>query len=125
MSYFDERIGDIPYLKELARAIKEDRMDFEKGVEWFFHCALLPYYQPIDWDGMNIDAGHIIYRLSDFLPEEKRSKIEIYPNPHGGSLIINDYPWDSLEDWRKQWEKYHSYIPPIIKKLPASFDFLK
>jgi hypothetical protein len=125
MSYFDERIGDIPYLKELARAIKEDRMDFEKGVEWFFHCALLPYYQPIDWDGMNIDAGHIIYRLSDFLPEEKRSKIEIYPNPHGGSLIINDYHWDSLEDWRKQWEKYHSYIPPIIKKLPASFDFLK
>lgn len=121
---FESRIGDIPYLKELAKAIKEE-INNEKKLEIFFSYALLPYYQQIDWDGIKTDAGHIIYRLSDFLPEEKRSKIAVYPNRNGGSLILNDNPWDSLEDWRKQWERYHTYIPPIIKKLPSSFDFLK
>lgn len=126
-------IFDVKNLKDLAsdagKYIKEHGTNSEI-IESFFSWALYPYYCPrgIDWDGMTTNAGHIIYRLSDFLQEEKRKNIAIYPNDKG-SLMIEMYErsvcWDSLEDWRKKWKKYYPIIPDFIKRLPSGFEFLE
>lgn len=122
--FWELRLGDTEYLKEIIKVIKEDNK-IADPIETFFFYALGPYYCPVGWDGIKRNAGHIIYRLSDFLPEEKRSNIAIYPSEHG-SLIVNNYPWDSLGDWRKKWEKhYPNGIPEMIKKLPHAFSFLE
>ena len=117
---FEElRLMNIDELKKLAKAVKEEVSDNKTKRLLFFHFALLPYYECLFWDGMSKDAGHIIYRISDFLTKEERCNIEIYPTD-GGSIIIDNCAWDSLEDWRKQWEKYHPVIPDFTRKLPSS-----
>jgi hypothetical protein len=116
----DLRLMDIEHLKKLVKAINEfESNDKETKIRLFFSYALLPYYEDVFWDGMKAEAGHIIYRISDLLPLEKRHCIEIYPSSHG-SICINDHYWDSLEDWRKQWEVYNPVIPDFTRKIPSS-----
>ena len=111
-------IGDLDYLKELLDSCKKSKgkVSLEKLLESFFSLALVPFYDPM-WDGLKTHAGHVIYRLSDSVPEEKRRNIAIYP-ANNGSLIMDKYPWASLEDWRAEWQKYHKQIPgDDIKQL--------
>lgn len=75
----------------------------ETKTRWFFKSVLQGFYSPMS-AGMKSDAGHVIYRLSDHLTGEERRGIQVYGN-------------DTLEDWRKQWEKYHPIIPILTVKL--------
>jgi hypothetical protein len=88
-------------LRELVY-LHRDHPD-EISVEYVFKQALLGYYDPM-WNGLRQEAGDIIFRLSDFIPREEREKIDVYPSQNG-SLSIRGWQYDSLEDWRKQWEE--------------------
>lgn len=118
--YSDELpIGDIEYLKRLAKTFKEHRNE-TGNLEFFFSFALMSFYDCM-WEGLGTNAGHVVYRLSDFISEEERSIIKIYPSKDGSIIDEKIYPWASLEDWRKEWEElYHSNIPDFTKKLPSS-----
>lgn len=120
-SFEDLRLMDIEHLKKLSKAVKESKMnDINEKIFFFFNYALLPYYEDVFWDGLANDAGHIIYRLSDILPKEERQNMIIYPSDNG-SIIMNNSAWDSLEDWRKKWEKIHNgNIPDFTRRLPSS-----
>lgn len=85
-------------------------------IDHFFQRCLDFYYSPLE-EGMSGNVGHILYRLSDYLPLEKRQKIVIYPSDTG-SIIQDGEPWDTLQDWRKDWENRYPYIPyfPISTK---------
>lgn len=112
-------LGDIPYLQELAKWYSENR---ELPLRHFFSRAIVPYYDPM-WDGLKIDAGHIIYRLSDVIPPEERATMEIYPSNTGSIIQLEDNTcprWDSLEDWRTHWKRHHPIIPEYRKKLPGN-----
>jgi len=108
---------DIASLKKLVKTLMEAK-ELENSVklELFFNLALTPYYSP-DGD-LSVNAGHIIYRFSDFIPEETRKCIEVYPSERG-SIIRENSCWDSLEDWRKEWSS-HLSIPDFIKKIAAT-----
>lgn len=122
-------IGDLRYIEDLLRGFKEIKdassldslVSLDSLLEPFFSRALVPFYDAM-WDGLDTTAGHVIYRLSDLVPEEKRRNIAIYP-ASTGSLIIEQWNWATLEDWRKEWERYHKDIPQhnldrLIKMLP-------
>jgi len=121
-------IGDVPYLRELVQDYK-DNLDFT--TEWFFSYALLGFYDAM-WDGLNGTAGHIIYRLSDAIEKSQRETMHIYPSSTGSIIIIErgmgedeGVRWDSLEDWRKQWERDNPVIPEYTKQLPEGFSLEK
>lgn len=119
MDYWRLHIADIPCLRKNLEALRkyiDEGGDLEKGREFFFSSTLLGYYDAM-WEGLNIDVGHILYRLSDFLEEDKRKRMMIYPSSDGSILDTEAGQWDSLEDWRQQWEKLHLVIP--------EFDFQK
>lgn len=132
--YGETKVFEVKDLKELAgrleKFVKKNEFDF-KIIDEFFSWALLPYYTPYlpgDFYRLSQNAGHIIYRLSDFLTEEERQKIAIYPSEKGSMIIkmlSGNVQWDSLEDWRKSWEKEHPIIPNFIKKLHSAFKFLE
>jgi len=127
------KVFEVNDLKELAKGIEKYLLEDPtyNGVEGFFSWALLPYYTPFfsgDFYGLGKNAGHIIYRLSDFIPEDERRNIPIYPSKDGTLLmkqLEGNIQWDSLEDWRKSWEKDHPIIPDFIKKLPSALKFLE
>lgn len=113
MNYWGLPIADIPCLRENLEALRlyvEKGGDIEKGRRHFFSSVLLGYYDAM-WDGLDVTTGHILYCLSDFLHEDERKRMMMYPSPDG-SIINNELgAWDSLEDWRKHWEKAHPVIP--------------
>lgn len=110
-------VGDIEWIKDLAKTYRENPgMD----IGHVFSMSLLGYYDAM-WGGLDRNAGHIIYRLSDHIPQEEREKISIYPS-ETGSIVMDAFgPWDSLEDWRKQWkegiEKSGETIPILQPQL--------
>lgn len=113
-------IADISYIKDLLKHCKEiwkETGNTQKALQYFFSFGLLGYYDCM-WDGMRVEAGHVLYRLSDLIDKSEREKIEVYPS-RCGSLTVDEsgYSWDSLEDWRKLWEESHPTIP--------QFDFQK
>jgi len=116
-------IGNADDVRELVQKFKNGAFD----LDGFFRNALLPFYD-VMWFSLRGQAGHILYRLSDSVPEEKRKKIAIYSSREGSLILdprngdIDDYKWDSLEDWRKLWEKIHPYIPELMKSLPEGSD---
>lgn len=115
--------GDSNYLRKLVQDYKK-RGDHIPDLETFFSMALLPFYD-VMWTGLKRDVGHVIYRLSDFVPEEERCQIGIYPS-RTGSIIDGKYGlWNSLVDWRRQWERQHLYIPEFVKLLPEAQDILQ
>ncbi len=118
-------ITDVPRLRELVEDYQKNP-NFTK--EDFFSFALLGYYDAMH-GGMNAIAGHIIYRLSDFVEEEERKEMKIYPSQTGSIVIQHEGEgaeffgdeedrWDSLEDWRKLWEKDNPFIPEYQRQLP-------
>jgi len=83
--------------------------------EWFFSLALESYFSPL-CDGPFAEMGHIIYRLSDFLLEEERKSILIYPNDDG-QILLGSVLWLSLEDWRNEWSLHYPDIPYFQDQL--------
>lgn len=104
--------GDREYLGELMRS---GRWTLER--ERFLSLALLPYYESgvNYWDGLERDAGNIIYRLSDFIDAKERKTFAVYPSKDGSITLHEgeegEYRWDSLEDWRVEWAANHPNIP--------------
>jgi hypothetical protein len=106
----------------MVHALSSD-MEPEKLLEMFFDFGLTPYYSPLH-AGIDLSVGNFIYRLSDRMPKEKRKRIMLYPSP-GGSLIYyaesdpeSPTRWDTLEDFRRQWEEKNPMIPTFEKSLP-------
>lgn len=96
----------------------------------FFSDSLEPFYDAM-YDGLRPNAGHVLYRLSDFVDEQERKEIAIYPSsdgslnvPHeqeGGGVVYSKS--NSLEDWRKSWEKCtDGVIPTLEEMLPPESD---
>jgi hypothetical protein len=107
---------DVNDMRKLVKIYRKHEME----MDFFFFCALMPYYQTEECETyLDQLAGHVIYRLSDSIPKEKREIMHVYPN-NEGSLIIDEHKWDSLEDWRKQWEHINPVIPEFVKLLPES-----
>src|ERR1700733_15342695 len=94
---------------EYFKVCLERTGDFKKARDSFFRHALLGFYDCM-FDGLKEKAGQWLYRLSDHLSEVERFEMEIYPS-ETGSLAPDGGRWDSLEDWRRQWESYHFEIP--------------
>jgi len=112
-------IGNVAGLKRLVqffRSASQEEMDLER----FFSLAIMPFYDCMH-GGIERMAGHVLYRLSDFLPLEHRKDIYIYPDSSdsSGSLVVDDSSWHSLEDWRKEWESLNPHIPSLTKSLPG------
>lgn len=116
----NKMVYDIDNVIKAVNSYKEHR-----DIKGFFIQLLLPLYssEASEYDFIDPNVRHVIYRLSDFVPESERRNIEIYPSPNG-SVIINGCPWASLEDWRKEWEIHNPFIPEYIKLLPPE-DLLK
>lgn len=122
-------IADVPHLRKLAETYRDDP-DFT--TDFFFSLALRGFYDAM-WDGLNATAGHIIYRLSDTIEKPQRETMDIYPSPTGSIIFEHKSGknhgyvdrWDSLEDWRKQWERLHPVIPEYTKQLPGGFSLEK
>lgn len=106
-------VGDIESLKRVFECIEGiQKSHDEDGTEWdsfrklkfFFMQALYPFYDCM-WDGMETKVGHIIYRLSDLVPIELRTKIVCYLGK------------DTLENFRKEWEENYNNIPELNQLL--------
>lgn len=129
-AFGDLPITDVPRLRRLVETYKQHPA---LTAEWFFTHALLGYYDAMH-DGLNVTAGHILYRLSDGFEEEERKKMAIYPSETGSMVIPREGEeaeffdegeedrWDSLEDWRKLWEGHHPFIPQYQRQLPPGID---
>lgn len=78
----------------------------------FFSNALTPYYDCM-WDGMEPEVGHIIYRLSDNVPDDIRSCILIYPK-----MGKDEERWVTLSEWREEWERNCPEGIPNFDSLP-------
>ena len=91
----------------------------------FFGLALYDAYDTLVSPlGIAPVAGHIIYRLSDFVDEDQRRTIVLYPNSTG-SVIDNGESCDSLEDWRVNWISiYKDGIPPLSELWPEGSGLL-
>jgi hypothetical protein len=119
MEGYEEPIADASWLKKNLEYL---RKYFYKGGnakesrKLLFTSMLCGYYDCM-WGGLQRDIGHVIYRLSDLLSEDERRQMKIYPSSDGSILVEEGDRWDSLEDWRKLWEKSHPIIP--------EFDFQK
>ncbi|GEM_PF-6533009 len=110
-------IFDKKNLAHLMRSIP----DWTTERELFFSVALLPYYDGgITWEGMDAEVGHIIYRLTDLVDPDDRKAFAIYPSSDGSVTTKYEYEydheerevkWDSLEDWRREWERTNPNIP--------------
>ena len=110
---------DVSHLRMLVQKYRDNP---KFTTEHFFSLALFAFYDVMDEEGINGTTGHIIYRMSDAVIEKQRETIPIYPDSTG-SLILPDEgdPWDSLEDWRKQWQRLHPVIPVLTKQLSEEF----
>ena len=117
---FELPITDISYLKRLSHhCLNVFHDDLVEARASLFRLGLVGFYDCM-WDGMKVEVGHILYRLSDFIEKTERKLIWVYPSENG--TIIDEYGWcDSLEDWRQQWEKMHPIIPEFdfTNKLKA------
>lgn len=112
-------VGDIDWLRTLASQYKDNP---ELSAEFFFEFALVGYYDAM-WSGLQRICGDFVYRLSDFVLLGDRKKMLIYPSSNG-SLVTDDGSWDSLEDWRRKWEKSRGVIPFYQPQLPPDVDEL-
>lgn len=97
---------------EGVKQIMQERGEDERfGRKLLFSFGLLGYYDALH-GGLETAVGHALYRLSDHVPEEERHSMKIYPSLDG-SLTVGGNPWDSLEDWRREWKKEYPFIPLI------------
>jgi len=119
MDDYEEPVADAAWFKKNLEHIKKfinEGGNIQQARELLFSAILVGYYDCM-WGGMDRDVGHLLYRLSDFIGEEERRQMMIYPSEDGMIFDYDLFLWDSLEDWRKQWEKSHPIIP--------EFDFQK
>ena len=109
--------ADINRLKGIAELHREYPESFT--IVYFFAEALEGYYCSL-WDGLERNSGHVIYRLSDFIPKDKRENMPVYPSLTGSIVDKGLVQWDSLEDWRNRWEKAsNNDIPYFQNQLPS------
>lgn len=107
-------------LHELTRLIAEHAENFNNPVESFFMWALEPYYSPL-WDGGDRGVLDIVYRLSDRISQVERRRIMVYPSPTG-EILLEDGRWDSLEQFRREWENQaerQGRFIPTVEQLPS------
>jgi len=106
-------------VKELRNVLDKGNVDYNKSIELLFSIAIKPFvdHPEDEYDSVDTEVGHILYRISDFIPEGQRKTIAIYPFDEG-SLTIDDTRWYSLEDFRKFWKSINPIIPEIVKSLP-------
>lgn len=127
LRFYELPVGDIKWIKKVLiyyQELKaEDPSFYSKHVPPFFMEVITPFYDCM-WDGMTRDAGHVIYRLSDSVPKEVRESLAVYPNGETGSLMHDGGFWNSLEDWRREWEKMNPIIPEFQKLLPGEIQHL-
>jgi len=108
-------VCDEGYLKILLQHYKKHKDD-PRDLRLFFSMALEPWHSPL-YESFKPNVGHIIYRLSDSVPQEEREVMPVCQS-RTGSLTIRGKPWYSLEDWRKEWERNNAPIPEFKKILP-------
>lgn len=115
-------LGDLEKLRDL---VGEYEKNPNLSTELFFSVALIPYYSPM-WEGLDQQAGDVIYVLSEFVPEEKRRTMYVYPSSTG-SLLEEDVKWDSLEDWRaeRRAKRGEDFIQDILGTLPELSELSK
>lgn len=112
-------VDELRQLANLVRAGTISREDFFSQALW----------DPEDvFSGLDPEAGHLLYRLSDRIPPDRRRAMMIYPCNQGSildqSTLRPGRPvrWDSLEDWRQWWEGRHPQgIPTFRKELDGQF----
>lgn len=118
-------IGNIEDVRTFVQKFRVDG-----NLERFFSDSLKPFYGAM-YAGLRPNAGHVLYRLSDFVDEQERNKIPIYPGSDGSLDVPYEQEggeatyskWNSLEDWRKSWEqKTDGLIPTLSEMLPAGSD---
>ncbi len=97
--YHESPVGDVDWVRKLVFEYR-DNPEFTKRS--FFSHVLLGYYDTM-WSHLDGIAGDIIYALSDFVPQEERMGMPIYPSSDG-SIALKYGKFDSLEDWRNHWE---------------------
>lgn len=115
-------VGNYDFLVRVVRLCQESPADTDE-IKVFFLVSLAPFFDNVVFSGLDPRVGHFLYRLSDFLSEERRRHFEIYPDlgDNTGELVVDGDKWYSLEDWRKMWERQNApySIPHIsfVKKL--------
>lgn len=114
-------VGSIEHIRrtlDLIKSVYSDHVacdDAFEALEFFFRHALMPFYDCM-WDGLKLEAGHVIYRLSDKLPDDICTTIKTYP-----CIDINpEQPneWYTLSSFRQEWENLHPVIPELQHLLP-------
>lgn len=97
---------------ELYKETKDSKIFFEQALEpmndIFVGC---PNEMPV----LSV-YGHLIYRLSDFLPKVEREKIRDYPDENG-KILSDGVRWSSLEDWRSFWGERFGPVPTLLEIL--------
>jgi hypothetical protein len=111
---------EIRSLRVAARTFGKEGGNLEQDLKIFFWFALgfrQPY--PYDVDKTDETYGHILYRISDFVPEQLRRKIQVYESDKGSLIEKNliSTRWASLEDWRKVWKDKHPIIPDYAETM--------
>jgi len=118
-------IGNIEDVRTFVQKFRGDG-----NLERFFSDSLMPFYDAL-YDSLRSNAGHVLYRLSDFVDEQERKKIAIYPGSDGSLDVSHEQEggeatyskWNSLEDWRKSWEQTtDGLIPTLSEMLPEGSD---
>lgn len=109
---WDLPTADREYVLKLIELVK---IGYITDIRHFFMDGLVGYYDCM-FSGMSTEVGHLMYRLSDFVPLEQRQIMMIYPSTNG-SIIAEDGTWDSLEDFRKAWEGHFSEIPEFDLRI--------
>lgn len=58
------------------------------SIDQYFAYAVSPFYDTMwKWNPPPAIYGDILYRLSDYVPQEQREIIEVYPDPNGTLML--------------------------------------
>jgi len=115
-------ISHLEFIRACVKAHRDDPENF--GLEALF-LNILMGPDPLD-EEIDLTAGHVAYRLSDFVDPEERKIIAVQPAApeigYPGTIVREGIQWHSLEEWRSFWKRVHPDIPEFVKKLPSGLD---
>lgn len=107
------RTGGLDELRRLVRFAKASRLS--DPLQVLFEMALVRYYDPENPNGDLEDvAGHVLYRLSDLVPQQARALM-----PVRGPVGSLRHTGPSLEDWRAEWAAKFPKGEAQIPHLPG------
>jgi hypothetical protein len=106
----------VGYLLELYRETRDLNLFFDEALDPFNDIFIgcdneMPVLRVY---------GHLIYRLSDYMPKPDREKVPNYPDDEG-KIIIDGNKWSSLEDWREWWSKTFQPIPNLSEIIGTKY----